>query len=1049
MKSEKLKQHSIRKKLTVNYGGLILLILVVFILFSSLMIFRFKTEGIDHLLYKSIEIMAGEIDDLIENSVKDRLLLENKRVIALVQELHELYEQEGLKMDEIEARLADFISSGRFGESGYSYALDDRGMMMAHPVTEYEGIDFSGESIVSRQMEIESGYLEYDWKNPRDDGLRAKMLYMDRLEKPDWIIATTAYVDDDYIKRIKFEDLRDKILNEQIQGLKCLAIMDRAGELILKTENGKDDCVPVESFCRSCMIELMELQSGKRVIPLEDPSGGKKREVVYFSVLPALNWILVGVGDPDELYAPVLNAFGIMVLAILVSFLLFILLNERISRQLLMPLYDMIHALEANRSEDQSARVKVADNDELGQLGQYFNSFMDFQNKYIKAINEARAEIEALAKFPDENPSPVIRINSENRIKYSNTKADEQILGPFGLARGDIIPEDILSLFLVSDTFSGRNELDLGERVFSFSVSRISEPRDIYLYGKDITKQKKYESVQLLSDNIFKHSIEGIVITDAEGRIDSVNPAFTQITGYREEEVLGKNPRILKSHNHGADYYRQMWGRLKKKGYWSGEIWNRRKNGEVYPELLTISSIRDSEGRITQYISFFHDLSDIKEKEERIQYEATHDKLTGLPNRESFLNEANSLIEKTGTEIEGFAIIYLDITNFKRINESIGTESGDDLLVSVAERLSNHFDGDNQVFRAGSDEFACLVELKEGQSEAGDWVDRILRDFKSSFFIGHQEINLEVSAGISVYPEDDRQPLELLSKAEAAMRVAKKDVNSSCQFYSPAFSGNGLSRLALESALKTALANRDFFLQYQPKVDALSGRIIGSEALVRLNPIEGEFIGPDIFIPVAEEIGLIEALGAWVLEKACRDTKQLIDEGYGDLQVAVNLSPRQFRKKEIIRQVGNIMTSAGIPPRNLNLEITESMAIHSVEESIRMMEEIEALGISLSIDDFGTGYSSLSYLSRFPVSTLKIDKAFVSGIPEEPRKTGVVLSILSLAENLGMKTVAEGVENAEQYSFLRERGCSMIQGYYFYKPLVFEDFRKALKENRT
>jgi diguanylate cyclase (GGDEF)-like protein/PAS domain S-box-containing protein len=671
---------------------------------------------------------------------------------------------------------------------------------------------------------------------------------------------------------------------------------------------------------------------------------------------------------------------------------------------------------------------------------------MQSNQLFINNLNEARSEIRTLAKFPDDNPNPVIRVDSNKRIEYANIKAQELVLEPLGFGLGDTISEELYSNLKDSHTLSGRNEVEIGEKIFSFSISFIHDPEGIYFYAKDISRQKKFESLQLLSENIFSNSIEGIVITDSEGIIESVNPAFTKITGYTKEEAIGKNPRILKSHRHSREFYRNMWEQLHEKGFWSGEIWNRRKNGSVYPEYLTITSIKNEKGEVNQFISFFHDLSAVKEREDRIAYESTHDKLTGLPNRDFLVLEAERLIKNAEAVNEGFSFIYIDINNFKRVNESIGPEAGDLILIEASKRLDELFKNANSVIRIGGDEFVCILTGKTEAKEISYVLEDIIGIFKPAFYAGGREVNLEITLGVSTFPYDDILPLELLAKAEAAMRASKKDINSPYIFYSPSFRKEGLSRLEIESGLKTAFENQRFYLNYQPKVSALTGKIIGSEALVRLKPIEGQFIGPDIFIPVAEEIGLIEPLGAWVLEKACRDTKKLIEKGFTKLHVAVNLSPWQFRNAALSDQVSNIIASTGIPAANLNLEITESMAIDDVEESIRMMRKLTNIGLTLSIDDFGTGYSSLSYLSSFPVNVLKIDKAFVDGIPEDPKKTGVVLAILSLASNLGMETVAEGVENFEQYQFLKDRGCTMIQGYYFHKPLLIGDFEEAMRK---
>lgn len=1031
-------------KLTLNYGGLISAILLIFIILNFFIITNFKNKGIDASIQQSIENIEHNIREFTHKSVEQYLKVENEKLSAISVEYLNLAEKGLVNREEVVEQIVALISNSPVGESGYSYALNLEGEMTAHPVEEYIGRDFSWDEGIQKQLLMKEGVLKYDWKNPDDINFRKKILYMSYCEPLAWIISTTAYTDDQYTKNLRLEDIRSIFENQNLNSLCCISLMNGSGDFILSTESPNEDNEIFRQALYERFDDIRENVIGHMTIYVNSPQRGESRAVAFYSYLPEMDWVIVGMGYQTELYRQVINSYMVMATAIIIAFVLFVVLNNRISSHITAPLSELVEKLDKSTDGDFSVRLNIKTGDEFEIVSEHFNRFMKSHQENTKRIEQARSEIKTLAKFPDETPSPVIRLDSSQRIEYANKEAVASILNPLNLAVGDTVPDESLTKFMNTNTFTGRNEFEINGKIFSFSASRINDPACTYLYGKDISRQKKFESIQLLSENIFRNSIEGIVITNSKGIIESVNPAFTKITGYSAEEAIGQTPRILKSHRHSKDFYSDLWGALRKKGYWSGEIWNRRKNGIVYAELLTINSIRNDEGEIIQFISFFHDLSDVKEKEARIIYESMHDKLTGLPNREFLISLFPSLVENAESDGECFSLVYIDINNFKRINESAGAEAGDLLLLEVSDRLRVLFSSEDDIIRMGSDEFICIVRSDRDQNETSSIADSILKIFGPAFYVADHEINLEISIGISRFPDDDNLPLELLAKAEAAMRDSKRNINSPYTFYSPSLRQDGLSRIEIESALRTAFENRQFYLNYQPKVSASDGKIIGAEALVRLKPVEGQFIGPDVFIPIAEEIGLIEPLGAWVLEMACRDTVRLINNGFSDINIAVNLSPWQFRNVNLPEQVRNIIESTGIPPANLNLEITESMAIDNVNDSIKAMNSLTEIGLSLSIDDFGTGYSSLSYLSQFPVDILKIDKAFVDGIPEDSKRTGVVLAILSLAKNLGMKTVAEGVETIEHSNFLKKHGCTQFQGYYYHKPLLLEDFEEVL-----
>ena len=1047
----------IRKKLSYSYGTVMLSFLAIFVIFNLVTISQLKTRGIDRFIEKSMSHFFANSEEQIRNSVRIRLRLENDNLIELARIYTGLVDEGTLPRDVAQQRLLDLIVQKRIGQSGYPYVIDTSGTVLAHPNEEYIGQNYkTSDSLpepiiehLQKQLAFHGDYIEYSAPALNGSQVREKMLVMDRFKPWNWIISTTAYADDPYVKAIRINEIQYYMTNETITGIHCVSMIDGDGNFLIHPENPTVDKMCIEDNIIPRLPDIKKNILGEFSLPMKDGDGHIRNSVVYYSYLASLDWVILGVGTPGDLYKPIYTAYIMTGIFVFVLGSAMYLLNRRFSRNLTAPLHTLVSVLDSGSDTDFSVRADIRTGDEYELLSSHFNSFMDTHQKFLDKLQDAHLSIKLLARFPDENPNPILRLSTDRVVNYANSAAQKSILDHFDVRPGDTIPEEMYARLTKADTLSGRNEFVLGDRTYSFTTSSIQEPDELYFYGIDITRQKKFESLQLLSENIFHNSSEGIVITDAEGTIESVNPAFTVITGYSEKEAIGENPRILKSHKHNNEFYAQMWHDLKNKGYWADEIWNRRKNGSVYPEFLTITSVRNNLGEIVQFISFFHDLTEVKEKERKIVYEATHDRLTDLPNREYLLKKIGSLIKQSLQYHTRFSIVYVDLNNFKKVNESLGPETGDKLLIDAAERLTELIKPPDSVVRVGSDEFVCLLAHKGEESEIAIVIDDLKNIFTPSFFIGGHDIDIDISVGVSVYPADDTEPMNLIAKAEAAMHEAKKDVNRIYSFYSPTFHQKGLNRLQIEAGLKSAFENQRFFVNYQPKVSSRTGLITGAEALVRVEPIEDTFIGPDIFIPVAEEIGLIEPLGAWVLEKVCKDTRTLIDIDIDTINVAVNLSPWQFMRNELPVQVKNILESTGLPSENLSLEITESMAIANVDESIEMMQRLTEIGLSLSIDDFGTGYSSLSYLAKFPVQTLKIDKSFVDGIPGDSKSRGIVTAILALAENLGMETVGEGIETEEQYTFLRDAGCDRIQGYYFYKPMKFDEYKEILVNQHT
>lgn len=565
------------------------------------------------------------------------------------------------------------------------------------------------------------------------------------------------------------------------------------------------------------------------------------------------------------------------------------------------------------------------------------------------------------------------------------------------------------------------------------------------LRERDEALLRSRQSLQL-ADKVFESTLEGIVITDQNGVIQSVNPAFSRITGYSRDEVIGQTPAILKSGRQSADFYEHMWRQLKADGYWQGEVVNRRKSGLLYTEHLTITGIPDGFGGVRHYVAVFSDITQRKQAEERLHFLANHDALTGLPNRTLFGEKLQSAIEQAREHGQRLALMFIDLDRFKLINDTLGHQAGDELLIKIAARLQAEAPAGSTVARLAGDEFTLLLPNAGLPNSVASLAQDILDGIAGEVVLGgSSKVFVSASLGIAVYPEDGSSADSLLVNADAAMYRAKNRGKNIFQFYTADMNASAMARLKLEYGLHRALARNEFQVWYQPKINLASGQLEGMEALIRWIHPELGIVSPDEFIPVAEESALIVPIGAWVLAEACRFTRQLqLELGFNG-RVAVNLSGRQLKFGHIEDTVAQIVAESQLPTANLELEITESTAMDSDQEVGRALEGLRAMGIMLSIDDFGTGYSSLAYLKRLPVQVLKIDRSFIAHLHEDKDDAAIASAVISMGRSLGLSIVAEGVELPAHRDFLREQGCHMAQGYLYSKPLPAAEFRRYVQ----
>lgn len=575
---------------------------------------------------------------------------------------------------------------------------------------------------------------------------------------------------------------------------------------------------------------------------------------------------------------------------------------------------------------------------------------------------------------------------------------------------------------------------------------------------RDISQRRATEEALRLSATAFE-AHEAIAITDLHGNFLRVNRAFSQITGYGADEVIGQNPRLLQSGRHNKTFYRHMWETLQQSGHWEGEIWNRRKDGTLYLEWLTITAVCDSNNVTTHYLAHFQDITERKQAEERIYYQAFYDPLTELPNRRLLLDRLEKELARSRRHGHIGALLFLDLDRFKTINDSLGHATGDELLRQVASRLRLRLRAEDSAARLGGDEFVILLnelsnDIEHAATMASCVAEEIRNALSAPYDIDNQRLHTSPSIGISLFPLESESGAEVLKQADIAMYHAKQEGRNTSRFYQPSMTMKANRRLTLENELRKALDEGQLLLHYQPQHHS-SGALLGCEALVRWQHPQRGLIYPDEFLPIAEAAGLMNELGEQVLHIACRQiaawrqhqpTPWFEESAH---RVAINISPSQLMLPDFVERVSAILKQHEVPPHCLELEITEEMLLSHVEESIKKMQALRDLGVRFAIDDFGTGYSSLVYLARLPLDKLKIDRAFVSDITRNESDAAIATSIIDMGHNLKLSVLAEGVENDEQRLQLSRYGCHAFQGYHFNRPLSADDYLHYAQQQFT
>ncbi|MDR3347798.1 MAG: EAL domain-containing protein [Helicobacteraceae bacterium] len=676
----------------------------------------------------------------------------------------------------------------------------------------------------------------------------------------------------------------------------------------------------------------------------------------------------------------------------------------------------------------------------------------------LQQIAQELAESHSLlSNIADHLSEGILGFNGKRELMFINREAEKLLERPMSeligqtydnvlrvTAKGD---NDFSSALLNAERFTGEIWLKRsdGSRFPALFMGGALPSQDGFSAAgyvtsfRDITEQYEAEARLRLAARVFDNLSEAMTVTGADGRIQSVNPAFAAITGYSEDEVLGCIPgKILGSGQHGQDFFKSMWSTLKQDGKWRGEIINRRKNGELFPEWLSITAVRSKTGKTEQYIALFSDISDRKQAEAHIHHLAYYDPLTSLANRMLFHDRLNTAIHQAHRTNRPLAVMYLDLDRFKSVNDSLGHKEGDNLLKEAGRRLEELAREGDTVARFSGDEFAVLLSEVNSLSDVSQMALDIVRAFEMPFVIADREIFSGASIGIALYPNDADNADDLLKHADVALYHAKNEGGGTYLFFSSTNGENHLERLELETALRHAVDRGELRLFYQPQVSSKTQKIYGVEALVRWQHPQKGLIPPDRFISLAESIGYIDTLGIWCLETACRQFVQWRKEGHKIERIAVNVSAKQLRNENFIDTVLSIINKTDMPIEHLELELTESSMTDNPEKVLEIFMRFRQKGIRIAIDDFGTGYSSLSYLVRFPVDVLKIDKSFVQAMGTANDSSVVVRTITVLAHSLSMEIVAEGVETEQQRDALTKLDVELLQGFLYSRPVPSE-----------
>lgn len=794
---------------------------------------------------------------------------------------------------------------------------------------------------------------------------------------------------------------------------------------------------------------------------------GLSGERVYgtATVIDTVNWIVLSEVEQQQLIRPIRDSLINVALMVGGVVLLFVWLGVILANRMIRPVTAICESFEEVGRQNYTPITLQCRLREMHALISGFNRMVGEIDVTQRKIRNSEAKFSGIIQLASNG---ILSIDGSHRIILFNNAA-EQIFGfqaheVLGQPLEMLLPEyacachadHILEFDRSQESarIKERGKAITGRRKngeefpMEVSISRLDleEGRVYTAVFTDISERIRVEERLQQAAVVFNSTAEGVMVTNSRHEIVAVNAAFTEITGYGEEEVLGRNPSLLQSGRHDDMFYEGIWRSISETGQWQGEMWDRRKNGDVYPELLTINTVRNDRGEVTHHVGVFTDISSIKQSEAELEYLAHHDPLTRLPNRLLLNAHLGHALKRAQRDRKLVAVFFLDLDRFKNINDSMGHAQGDRLLMAVASCLTESFRKEDTISRLGGDEFVIVAEDIKTAREAAWMAGNILKLFSRPFVLDSREMFINASIGISLYPDDGEDVDTLIKNADAAMYRAKEQGRNNYQFYTQELTEAAFDRVSLETSLRHALERREFVLYYQPQFSLQSGELVGVEALIRWQHPDQGLILPGKFIALAEETGLIVPIGAWVLYAACTQGRAWMDAGYAPVRMAVNLSARQFHKQDLAKTLAITLEETRMPAQYLELELTESIVMQDAEATINTMRQLSDMGVELSIDDFGTGYSSLSYMKRFPINKLKIDQSFVKDLCEDPQDAEIILSIIALGHSMNLRVIAEGVETEQQLHYLRQQRCDEVQGYLCGVPVPAAEFVQFLRK---
>jgi len=1029
------KNFSIRGKLLIP---LISLLLGMFIIRELFVLNNTKhrlTSELDAGLQATDSLYNSLIHHVFRESLKHYLRGRAEDAIYSFEAVFNAYKRGSIPLDTAMRNINQGLISRKVGSSGYYFVMDLEGKIIFHPISENIGKDFSSYAFIQKQLENYGGYSEYQWSNPGDSIPREKAMYTQYFPLMDWIIAVTAYKEE-FVDLLDMEQLGQDLFYPESTQEDIYFIINSNGEILFHPElNGynvkdREEGNVFQPVLHSYLVE--NRNTGTYDYSEMGPSGEEIRRRLHFSWLPEFDFAVVSSIAIDNIYQPVRDLFLMyitidVIFIILVSILIIMLTNNilRPLRQLTATLIDSPVLSDFNWGPTR---------DELKIVNITFEHYVDQLDKDKANLKRIAEENQLLAKFPSEMKLPVLRVNKELVCCFLNDSALRQLY-PLKLGQNLASYFEPQEIFGIPETEQIAIEKVFMGNFYRIFLTDIPGSEEKYLHFYNLTSEKKLTTLESIWHHVFDSSIEGITITDEKGTVERINKSFTQITGYSEQDILGKSTNLLKSMRHDESFYQSMWQKLLNEDHWEGEIWNRKKSGEIYIEWLSISAYYDSQTGLKKYMAIFHDISEIYNHRQELEFANSHDLLTRLPNRSLFTDRLQQAISMSKRNNSSIAVAVLDIYRFKSINENMGLEFGDLVLKSISQNLEDLLREGDTVARLGSDDFGLLLTELSHNNQSVEIISRIQKSLEAPLRIDGKTIKPVFNIGISLFPHDGANAERLIAFANAALNKAKLEKPGTYSFFDNEYNAQFKNRFELEEALKNSLEKGEFLLHYQPKVSLQTGELEGFEALIRWNKNKEIMVSPMDFIPILEENGLIVEVGYWVIEEVCKFICSIKNRFSKPFRTGINISAKQFNDPEFLDGLLIILEKYNVKPEFIDLEITENIAINGIEQTIKTLKQLRGLGFSISIDDFGTGYSSLKYFKDLSFDYLKIDKSFVDPLPGDKASLAIVKSIVTMAKNLNKKIVVEGIEKREQGILFYELKCDQLQGYYFSKPL--------------